>query len=292
MIEIKNLSHSLGKTTVLNNINLSIPDGSILGLVGVNGAGKSTLLRCMTGVYIPDKGSVEYDGITPANETKKQEIFFLPDDPYYTMHMSCRDMLDMYRAFYNNVNMDKYLRLISEFGIDDKKPMRNFSKGMRRQVYIVCALALNPKYLLLDEAFDGLDPFTRKKVKAELISLVEENDTTIVISSHSLRELESFCDCFALISNNFISATGNIADRISRYCKFQLAFTQEINADIFSDLPVVSIDKKGKFVKIILEGESDMMYKALDRHSPAVIEQMPIDFEEAIISEIERSVSQ
>lgn len=160
---------------------------------------------------------------------------------------------------------------------------------MRRQAYIVCALAIAPKYLLLDEAFDGLDPYTRKKVKSELISLVENKGGTVIISSHSLRELENLCDSFILLDNNTVPAYGDISEKVNEMCKFQLAFTSQIDESAFDNLPVVAIERNGKFIRIVLKGDRDTMYNSLLELSPAVIEEMKMDFEEAVISEIERS---
>ncbi|MBQ8344515.1 MAG: ABC transporter ATP-binding protein [Clostridia bacterium] len=289
MIEIKNLSHSLGDKTVLKDINLTFPENRIFGLVGVNGAGKSTLLRCMSAVYSPDNGSVLYDGLSVTDENVRREIFFLPDDPYYSIQLTCKSMFNMYKVFYPHADVNTYKRLICEFKLDEKKPLNTFSKGMRRQAYIVCALAIAPKYLLLDEAFDGLDPYTRKKVKAELISLTEEKGSTVIISSHSLRELESLCDSFVLLDNNTVSSYGDVSEKVNEMCKFQLAFLSEISESAFDNLPVVSLEKNGKFIRVVLQGDRDTMYNSLLKLSPAVIEEMKMDFEEAVISEIERS---
>lgn len=289
MIEIKNLSHTLGNKAVLNDIDLVLSDNKIFGLVGVNGAGKSTLLRCMASVYNPDNGSVEYDGLNVNNENVRKDIFFLPDDPYHSLQLTCKSMFNMYKVFYPDADVDTYKRLIREFNLDEKKTLNTFSKGMRRQAYIVCALAIAPKYLLLDEAFDGLDPYTRKKVKAELISLVENKGGTVIISSHSLRELENLCDSFILLDNNTVPAYGDISEKVDEMCKFQLAFTSQIDESAFDNLPVVSIERNGKFIRIVLKGDRDTMYNSLLELSPAVIEEMKMDFEEAVISEIERS---
>ena len=289
MIEIKNLSHTLGNKAVLNDIDLVLSDNKIFGLVGVNGAGKSTLLRCMASVYNPDNGSVEYDGLNVNNENVRKDIFFLPDDPYHSLQLTCKSMFNMYKVFYPDADVDTYKRLIREFNLDEKKTLNTFSKGMRRQAYIVCALAIAPKYLLLDEAFDGLDPYTRKKVKAELISLVENKGGTVIISSHSLRELENLCDSFILLDNNTVPAYGDISENVNEMCKFQLAFTSQIDESAFDNLPVVSIERNGKFIRIVLKGDRDTMYNSLLELSPAVIEEMKMDFEEAVISEIERS---
>lgn len=289
MIEIKNLSHTLGTKAVLKDIDLVLSDNKIFGLVGVNGAGKSTLLRCMSAVYTPDSGSVEYDGINVSDESARKDIFFLPDDPYHSLQLTCKSMFNMYKVFYPDADVDTYKRLIREFNLDEKKTLNTFSKGMRRQAYIVCALAIAPKYLLLDEAFDGLDPYTRKKVKAELISLVENKGGTVIISSHSLRELENLCDSFILLDNNTVPAYGDISEKVNEMCKFQLAFTSQIDESAFDNLPVVAIERNGKFIRIVLKGNRDTMYNSLLELSPAVIEEMKMDFEEAVISEIERS---
>lgn len=289
MIEIKNLSHTLGNKTVLKDISLTFSENKIFGLVGVNGAGKSTLLRCMASVYNPDNGSVEYDGLNVNNENVRKDIFFLPDDPYHSLQLTCKSMFNMYKVFYPDADVDTYKRLIREFNLDEKKTLNTFSKGMRRQAYIVCALAIAPKYLLLDEAFDGLDPYTRKKVKSELISLVENKGGTVIISSHSLRELENLCDSFILLDNNTVPAYGDISENVNEMCKFQLAFTSQIDESAFDNLPVVSIERNGKFIRIVLKGDRDTMYNSLLELSPAVIEEMKMDFEEAVISEIERS---
>ena len=288
MINVNIKKHTLGKTLVLENVNLNIPTGCIMGLVGINGAGKSTLLRLMSGVYTPEEGSISYDGRSPAEENTRKDIFFLPDDPYYTSQATCRSIFNMYKTFYPNIDEEIYRQLIGLYSLDEKKPIRNFSKGMRRQLYIAIALAVKPQYLLLDEAFDGLDPVSRKKFKEAIIDAVETNGTTVLISSHSLRELEDFCDKFAIIDNKTVSTSGDITDKVESFCKFQLAFTEEISDRVFFGLPVVTLNKNGKFISIVLEGNTDEMRELLLKLNPAVIEEMPIDFEEAFINEVEK----
>ena len=133
MIEIKNVSHSLGENRILEEVSLRIPDNTVMGLVGINGAGKSTLLRLMSGVYVPDDGTVTYDGESPQQASTRENLFFLPDDPYFTAQTTCRSMLAMYKPFYPGIDEALFQRLIADFRLDDKKPLRNFSKGMRRQ---------------------------------------------------------------------------------------------------------------------------------------------------------------
>ena len=288
MIEIKKVSHCFDKKQVLDEVDLTVNEGSVVGLVGINGAGKSTLLRIISGVYTPTCGEVFIDGIHVKNEKARENLFFLPDDPYYTLNTTGAKLLEMYRVFYPKMDVNIYREFLASFKLDEKKPIRNFSKGMRRQLYIALALAVRPKYLLLDEAFDGLDPLSRLEFKKAINLAVEENGTGVLISSHSLRELEDFCDSYALIDNMRVSSSGAIADKISIYCKFQLAFTEDIDNTIFSNLPVTSLEKNGRFVRIILEGDSADMHERLAKLNPAVLEEMKMDFEELFINEVER----
>lgn len=285
MIRIYELSHSIGEKKILDNINLSVPDGTIMGLVGINGAGKSTLLRLLSGVYVADSGMIRYDGQSPENEKTRQSIFFLPDDPYFTQHTTVKSMLNMYKPHYK-VDIDTYNRLVRLFELDEKKPLRTFSKGMRRQAYIAVALAIRPKYLLLDEAFDGLDPLSRQKVKEELIKMVENDNATVIISSHSLRELEDFCDMYTVIDKMTVSSSGDISEKVEKYCKFMLAFADEIPEGLFDGLPVISATTSGKFVKGVFEGDAYEIEQQLKALCPTVIEQLPVDFEEAFINEV------
>jgi ABC-2 type transport system ATP-binding protein len=193
----------------------------------------------------------------------------------------------MYKVFYQYIDYSVFERYMSEFGLDEKKPIRNFSKGMRRQLYIALALAVRPKYLLLDEAFDGLDPLARLAFKRAINRAVEEDGTTVLISSHSLRELEDFCDSYALIDKMTVASSGDISEHVGRFCKFQLAFVDEISETAFANMPAVSVEKTGRFVRIVLEGKAEEMKALLECLKPAVIEQMPMDFEEMFIHEVE-----
>lgn len=291
MIAIRNLSHSLGNKTVLRDINLEISDNTILGIVGINGAGKSTLLRLLAGVYLPDEGTIEYDGRSPEKAETRQDIFFLPDDPYYTAFMTPKGLFDFYKTFHPHIDEETYDRLLSAYKIDQKGKVRNFSKGMRRQVFIALALSVKPKYLLLDEAFDGLDPLSRQIFKEAIIKLVEEGHTTVLIASHSLRELEDFCDQFILIDSNIIKDQGDIAEHVGRLCKFELAFTENVGEELFSHLPVVSLTVKNRFVQIVLAGDGDEMREKLEALSPAVMDEMPLDFEETFIHDVRKGMT-
>lgn len=291
MIEINNLSFSYGKNNVLRDVRLTIPDACVFGLTGINGSGKSTLLRIMAGVYKPQSGEVRYDGAGVWNNPKiRENIFFLPDDPFYSISTTGRSLYEMYRVFYPEIDRDSFFSgFEGKFKLNLNVPIGKFSKGMKRQLFVVLALSVRPKYLLLDEAFDGLDPLARYKFRQEIFKLVEENESTVIITSHALRELESFCDKYALIDGQTVSSTGDISDKLGSYCKFQLAFLDGIPDDRFAGLPVVSLERSGRFVKIILQGDRDDIAEKLAALKPAVMEEAPLDFEELFIREVERN---
>ena len=286
MISININSHSLGGNLILENINLTVPDGKVLGLVGTNGSGKSTLLRLMSGVYVPDSGIVLYDGKNATDPKVREDVFFLPDDPFYAGQTTGKGIFDTYLTFYPNLDRELYRRLLERFKLDENAHQRNFSKGMRRQFYIALALSARPKYLLLDEAFDGLDAFTKKTVIEEINRAVEENDSTVVISSHALSELETFCDLYALIDNRTVSSQGSLEEHAAKYCRFRLAFTEAPSALAFSNLAVRDIEMKGKFVTVTIEGDSETAYTELMKLNPAVIEQEKLTFEDIFITDV------
>ena len=286
MIEVKNLSYSIGKKDILERIDLTLRDGSVMGLVGINGAGKTTLLRLISGVLTTDMGQILIDGNSVSREDSRKELFFLPDDPYYTIHTTGESLFRMYAVFYPQIDSRIFERYMEKFSLDEKKPIRNFSKGMRRQLYISLALAVKPKYLLLDEAFDGLDPLSRLSVKKAINEYVEESGTSVIISSHSLRELEDFCDSYVLLDNKTVSSSGDIAEKINSFCKFQLAFKDDVGEELFARLPITSFEKTGRFVRVVLEGNAAELKPLLEALSPAVIDEMPMDFEEIFIHEV------
>ena len=287
MIEIKNLCKSFSDKEVLKNIDIVIPDKSIVGLVGINGAGKSTLLRLIAGIYKADEGTILVDN-EPSfeNEKVKSEFFFLPDEPYYGINTTPLSIIDLYQTFYN-FDKDVYISYLNHFKLPLKKSLHNFSKGMKRQVFISLALAIKPKYLLLDEAFDGLDPIARLTVKRSIIDLVSENNTTIIISSHSLRELEDICDSYCLIDNQNISSSGNIDEQIEKYHKYQVAFNKEMSKEDFENITFVSYKQDKRIIRVVVKDDYETFTNKISKYNPLLIDEIAIDFEELFIIEVE-----
>ena len=286
MIEIIGLKKSFKDKEVLDNINLKIEDGKVFGLVGINGAGKSTLLRLLCGVYTADNGSILIDGNEVyENEKVKKDIFFLPDEPYYSNNTTPLSLKDIYKVFYN-LDEEKYLQYINSFQLPLKKSMNKFSKGMKRQVFISLALAIKPKYLLLDEAFDGLDPLARLTFKRALIDLIDECNSTIIISSHSLRELEDICDSYGLLDNKNISSNGSIDEALTSVHKYQIAFEKEMSEEDF-DIKFKTFNKDGRIIKVVVKEDYNEFSKLINKYNPLLVDEIPIDFEELFIIEVE-----
>ena len=244
MIEIKSICKKYGDKEVLKDLSLNIEDGSIFGLIGLNGSGKSTLLRIISGIYNYDSGSVTIDGESIYDNPKvKSNIFFLPDEPFYDHKSTPLSLIKLYKVFYK-FDENQYIDLLNKFKLPLKKPIHNFSKGMQRQLFISLALAIKPKYLLLDEAFDGLDPIARLEFKRLLIQAAEEKDITVIISSHSLRELEDICDSYGLIDNMKITSSGDIVDEINKVHKYQVAFKKNVTRDCFNNINIIKKEEK------------------------------------------------
>ena len=284
MINIRNISKAFDHP-VLDELDLKIEDGSVFGLVGINGAGKSTLLKIMAGIMKPNSGEVYYDD-KPIfeNVEAKNQVFLLPDDPFYSRNTTPKNLIDLYKAFYP-VDIDAYFSYLSEFDIPITKSMYNFSKGMRRQVFCALALAIKPKYLFLDEAFDGLDPLARLKLKKELLKVQEENNMTVVISSHSLRELEDICDSYGLLDAKKISSSGAINEHLEEYHKYMIAFDVVPNVDISNKFITCKQDKR--IFTVVAKKPYDEIVKELEHLHPLIIDEIPIDFEELFIIEVE-----
>lgn len=282
MIEIKGLGKSYGPKKVLEKVNLTVPDASVFGLVGINGAGKTTLLRMMADVLRPDEGTVEYDGENIAgNAKKRKELFFLPDDPYYAAGTTVEKLVELYKSFYS-FDDELFARYEKLFSLERRTPVRNFSKGMKRQAFAALALACRPKYLLLDEAFDGLDPLARLELKRGIISL---EGTTAVISSHSLRELEDICSGFALLDGGAVADAGDLSETLERVHKFQAAFDEPVPRERFP-FECLSFESEGRVVRFVVRGEREEVVSALKALSPIFVEEIKVDFEELFLCEV------
>lgn len=287
MLEINNVVKSFDKRNVLDGVNISIDGGSIFGLVGVNGAGKTTLLRCISGIYMTDEGNVLFDGRdTFRNEEIRKDIFFANDDPYYPLASNIRSLKEFYASFYP-LDEQMYRKTLELFGLDENKPINSFSKGMKRQTLLLFALSVKPKLLLLDEAFDGLDPIVRHNLKKALYDFIEENHATVIISSHNLKELEDICDSYGILENGRISTYGDLLESKQNINKYQLAFNKDIDEEAFKDFDVLHMHKEGSVYSLVIKGDREEIVNKLRELDPVILDTLSVNFEELFIYEHE-----
>lgn len=279
MIEIKNLGKRYDKFVALFDMSFVIDKGSKFGIVGINGAGKSTLLRIMAGVMKADKGQVLFDGENIfENQSKKAQVLFLPDEPFFSPIANGNNIKEIYKTFYD-FDESIFRMYMGLFGLDQYAPLRNFSKGMRRRLFVAIAFASRPKYLLLDEVFDGLDPKARQIFKNGVAELTSQYGTTVVIASHSLRELEDICDGYALLDGKKVSRSGSLKSAQDNILKFNIAFDRIV---LRGDLgfEVRSFESSGKIIRIVCLGDKQEILTRINLLKPLVIDEMNIDFEE------------
>lgn len=289
MLNIRCVSKKLGNKKVLDQVNLQIQDGSIFGLVGPNGAGKSTLLRILAGVIREDAGVVTWDNEPIFNNPAvKKDILFISDEPYYFYNASISDMKQFYQLWYPSFDEDEYAHYLKLFHLDEKMPLAQFSKGMKRQAFIIFALAIAPKLLLLDEVFDGLDPMMRLMFQRALAKSVEEKKMTVLISSHNIRELEDICDSFGILDDHCITTSGDIESVRENVHAIQLAFKEEVDPSLFDHLDVLSIRVESKFAKLVVKGNVEKIINYLRSLDPVILEVQNINLEEVFLYEMEK----
>lgn len=288
MINLKNINKHFDDKQVLEHINWDVPKASIYGLVGPNGAGKSTLLRIISGVLKADEGTVLVNGVDVYdNPSIKKHILFVSDDPFFLPQSSIKEMRQFYELFYPSFNDSMYYSLLKKFGLSETDKINDFSKGMKRQASIILALSCSPDILLLDEAFDGLDPVMRLNLKRIIANELLNRDMTVIISSHNLRELEDICDRIALLNNHTITIQDEIESIRNQYHKIQLAYTNPIDDKVLHDLDPMYFDKRGNVYILVLKGELDDKMKRIKETQPVLCEEIPITMEEVFVYEME-----
>lgn len=287
MLKINSVSKGFAEKEVLKNLDLIVKEGSIFGLVGINGAGKSTLLRCVAGIYQCDQGNVEFnDEDTYLNERIRKDIFLVNDDPYYPMASSIKSLKEFYGSYYE-IDEEAYQKNLELFNLDENKHINSFSKGMKRQTLLLFALAIKPKLLLLDEAFDGLDPIVRYNLKKALYDFIEENDSIIIISSHNLKELEDICDSYGILEDGKMSTYGDLLESKQNINKYQLAFKKEIDESLFEQFDVLHKAKEGSVYSLVIRGDKEEIVSKINELEPIILDTLQVNFEELFIYEHE-----
>jgi len=288
MIKVKNLVKKFEDFTALSGITCTIPEGSIYGMVGSNGAGKSTFLRLITGVYSPDEGEIEIDGMSVWENTKAKSLFmYVPDELYFLRGATIERMGKLYASVYKTYNLSRLYELAGILNLPTNRPISNFSKGMKRQASIILSLAAKPKYIFFDETFDGLDPVVRNVIKKLLYTEIVERKATAIITSHSLRELEDTCDQLALLHKGGVILESDIGDLKTSLFKVQIAFKDEYGISRFEGMPLLHFSKKGSVTNLIARGDREELVARMKEMNPLLLDVLPLTLEEVFTYEME-----
>lgn len=295
MIEIKDLSLTFKNADedheALKAVTLDIPEGCIYGFVGSNGAGKSTLLRVISGIYRPDSGSVTIDGKAVYDQPQaKENIFFVSDETVQFSRLSVNDLKGFFKLTYPRFDEEVFDELVTKLDLPRKKPLSQFSKGMKRQAIVAAALACRTKYILLDEAFDGLDPAMRKLIRTMIVDDIFDRGATLVVSSHNITEIGELCDRAMLLHKGEVIFAKDIDDVREGFEKVQIALPEgELDRSAIENagVEVLSFKKLGRISTVVAKGEKADVTAKLSALSPAVLELVPLTLEEIFIYEME-----
>ena len=288
MIKVINVVKTFDGFRALDGLTMTAEKGSIYGLVGPNGAGKSTILRHIMGIYRPDSGSVLVDGDQVyENPAVKAKIAAIPDELYYFNSASTRDMMRFYRGMYPNFDVKRYEALAEAFPeVDERLPIRRLSKGMQKQSAFRLALCCNPEVLVLDEPVDGLDPVMRRQVWTLLMGDVAQRGTTVLVSSHNLRELEDVCDHVGILSHGKVLLERSLTDLQDNVVKLQIAFADGKLPELPKDMNVLHTSQIGRVFTLIVRGSPAEIKTRMAGFAPILMEALPLTLEEIFIYEL------
>ena len=286
MIEVKDVIKTFDGFAALNEATLTVPQGSVYGLVGPNGAGKSTIIRHLTGIYRQDAGVVRMDEQDVwENAALKSRVAAIPDDWFHFHQATIRDMMRFYRGFYPHFSMERYEKLKEVFTISEKMPIRRMSKGMQKQVAFWLALSAMPDFLILDEPVDGLDPVMRRQVWSLMMGDVAERGTTVLVSSHNLRELEDVCDHVGIMDHGRVLLERSLAALQDNMVKLQVVFKEGMS-EVPAELPVLHTSKLGRIHTLIMRMNAEEATERLNVYEPVLVDAIPLTLEEIFIYEL------
>jgi len=285
MIEVKELHKSFDGFEALRGLDIHVPRGAVYGLVGPNGAGKSTVIRHLAGIYRQDSGEILIGG-EPVyeNPAVKAKLAYIPDDIFYFGAATIRDMKNLYRAMIPTFSDERFEKLREAFPLEEKRAMRRLSKGMQKQAAFWIALSCCPEVILLDEPVDGLDPVMRRQVWSLLLQDVSERGTTVLVSSHNLRELEDVCDHVGIMDKGRMLLERPLAALQENTVKIQLALPD--GAELPEGLDILHETRTGRLRQLILRGNGDELTARLQACNPFFLDALPLSLEEIFIYEL------
>jgi ABC-2 type transport system ATP-binding protein len=285
VIEVRDVIKTFDGFRALDGLTLTVPKGAVYGMVGPNGAGKSTIIRHIVGILRQDSGTVTVGG-EPVfeNPQVKGRMAYIPDDVFYFPQANTQDMMKFYRGIYPSFDMERYKKLGDVFGIDQKQPLRKLSRGMQKQAAFWLAVSMRPEILVLDEPVDGLDPVMRRQVWSIVMADVAENGTTVLVSSHNLRELEDVCDHVGIMNHGKMMIERSLSELQDNIVKIQLALPD--GGELPDDLDIMHQSRTGRLQVLIIRGKAEELTNKLSAVSPLFMDVVPLTLEEIFIYEL------
>ena len=287
MLEAKEVVKSFDGFRALDSATLTVPKGTVYGLVGPNGAGKSTIIRHFTGVYRPDSGQLLLEGAPIwENTDAKRRMVVIPDDWYYFPQASIAEMAKLYAGAYPSFSWERYEKMKQVFPLNDRQMLRRMSKGMQKQAAFWLTMCAMPDYLILDEPVDGLDPVMRRQVWSLILQDVAERGTTVLVSSHNLRELEDVCDHVGVMSRGKLLLEHSLSELQDYTVKLQLAFEGAELPALPQEIKVLHHAQTGRVHTLICRGSAEELEQQLAALHPIFIDAVPLSLEEIFIYEL------
>ncbi|MGN0377186.1 MAG: ABC transporter ATP-binding protein [Suilimivivens sp.] len=289
MIEIRNVSKAFDNIKAVDDVSVSIKENTVFGLIGTNGAGKSTVLRMIAGVLEPDEGEIAIDGLPVFdNMEAKRKLYFIADEPYFFANSNAADAQKYLSSIYPEFSKEDFYNYLVNFGLDKKRKINTYSKGMKKQLALICGICSNTKYLLCDETFDGLDPVMRQGIKSIFASEMEKRGMTPVIASHNLRELEDICDHVGLLHKGGVLLSKDLEDMKCNIQKIQCVFSSsEDEARAIASLDIMKNEKRGSLNTLTVRGNKAEILAIFATVNTVFFEALPLSLEEIFISETE-----
>ena len=285
MIEIRDLVKSFDGFRALDGLNLTVPGGAVYGLCGSNGAGKSTAIRHLAGILRQDSGEVLVEGKEVfENPDLKGRIAYIPDEVFFYTQATISDMMKLYQDVFPHFSKERFEKLGAAFEIDPKRLIRKLSKGMQKQAAFWLALSATPDYLLLDEPVDGLDPLMRRQIWSVLLADVAERGTTVLVSSHNLRELEDVCDHVGIVDRGKMLLERSLSDLQENMVKIQAVFRD--GQEIPPEVNVLHTSSTGRLQQLVIRGKADEVTRKIEETEPVYMDVIPLTLEEIFIYEL------
>ena len=287
MLEAKHVVKTFDGFRALDGLTMTVPTGAVYGLVGPNGAGKSTIIRHLAGIYRQDSGEVLLDG-QPVYEDPavKRRMTVIGDDWYYFPQANIREMARFFAGLYPAFSWERYEKLKQVFPLDEKMMLRRMSKGMQKQAAFWLTVCCMPEYLILDEPVDGLDPVMRRQVWSLLLGDVAERGTTVLVSSHNLRELEDVCDHVGILNHGKVLLERSLSDLQDNTVKLQVAYQGVTEPVLPTELNILHRSHVGRVYTYIVRGSSQEILRRMQITEPVLLESIPLTLEEIFIYEL------